>query len=190
MYLPCDDRPFHSIGRTLAFPEHATRTTPFYLSSSSSSLAPLHVSPNPFPDTPTSGIWQTVWLENVSPDGYFRDLQIRTDLEAVYITATVEGGEQPTGLTVVVLDGATPVAKANGIAGKEIKIAVPTPKLWSPDSPFLYTLNISSSSDAVGSYCGLRTLELGAFSGGSTNTRLMLNKEPVFAAGWLDQSWW
>ena len=33
------------------------------------------------------------------------------------------------------------------------------------------------------------SLTLGAFSG-STNMRLMLNKEPIFAAGWLDQSWW
>ena len=36
---------------------------------------------------------------------------------------------------------------------------------------------------------GLRTLELGNFTG-SPNMRLMLNKKPVFAAGWLDQSWW
>jgi hypothetical protein len=66
---------------------------------------------------------------------------------------------------------------------------VPSPKLWSPDSPFLYNMSIYTDTDKVGSYCGLRTLELGNFSG-SPNMRLMLNKEPIFAVGWLDQSWW
>ena len=50
-------------------------------------------------------------------------------------------------------------------------------------------MTITAGSDTVGSYCGLRVLELGPFKG-SPNMRLMLNKEPIFAAGWLDQSWW
>eukprot|EP00041_Stephanoeca_diplocostata_P012112 m.202098 g.202098 ORF g.202098 m.202098 type:complete len:600 (-) comp18815_c0_seq2:222-2021(-) len=139
--------------------------------------------------TPTSGIWQTVWLENVNANGYISNLAIRTDMEAAYVTSTVMGGEQPVGLTVEVHDGTKVVASEDGIAGKEVKVSIPNPKLWSPKSPFLYTITVYTDSDTVKSYCGLRVLELGTFSG-SPNQRLMLNKEPIFAAGWLDQSWW
>jgi len=139
--------------------------------------------------SPSSGIWQTVWFENVPSDGYFESLKIRTDMTSVYITGSVMGGEQPVGLKVDVFDNGAIVATANGMAGKEIAITIPSPKLWSPKSPFLYNVTISTDSDAVGSYFGLRTLELGNFTG-SPNMRLMLNKEPIFAAGWLDQSWW
>lgn len=52
--------------------------------------------------TPSSGIWQTVWLENVNANGYISNLAIRTDMKAVYVTASVVGGEQPVGLKIEV----------------------------------------------------------------------------------------
>lgn len=86
-------------------------------------------------------------------------------------------------------DGTKVVASEDGIGGKEVKLTIASPKLWSPTSPFLYTITVFTDSDTVKSYCGLRVLELGTFAG-SPNQRLMLNKKPIFAAGWLDQSWY
>eukprot|EP00729_Bicosta_minor_P018483 gene18483-133_t len=79
--------------------------------------------------SPSSGIWQTVWFENVPSDGYFESLKIRTDMTSVYITGSVMGGEQPVGLKVDVFDNGAIVATANGMAGKEIAITIPSPKL-------------------------------------------------------------
>ena len=75
----------------------------------------------------------------------------------VYVTGMVIGGEVPVGYKIDIMDGTTVVATANGIAGKEVAIPVPSPKLWSPASPFLYNMAFYTDSDKVGSYCGLRT---------------------------------
>jgi beta-galactosidase/beta-glucuronidase len=45
--------------------------------------------------------------------------------------------------------------------------------------------------DSVGSYFGMRTFQLGTAEGTSSGVnRPLLNGKFVFAAGWLDQSWW
>lgn len=69
-------------------------------------------------------------LLKVPSDGYFESLKIRTDMTSVYITGSVMGGEQPVGLKVDVFDNGAIVATANGMAGKEIAITIPSPKLW------------------------------------------------------------
>jgi hypothetical protein len=70
---------------------------------------------------------------------------------------------------------------------------LPNPKLWSPDSPFLYDLRVSlmrngKSLDEVKSYFGLRKSSLGKDESGLT--RLMLNNKFVFQFGPLDQGFW
>ena len=76
---------------------------------------------------------------------------------------------------------------------------MPNAQLWSPDSPYLYDLDIwivdaksaASASDVmtvdhVRSYCGMRKISLGRDSKGSL--RMMLNDEFIFqvrTASWL-----
>ena len=69
----------------------------------------------------------------------------------------------------------------------------PETRLWSPDSPFLYDLKVELRRDgevvdAVGSYFGMRKIALGRDERGIN--RLMLNNEPLFQYGTLDQGWW
>jgi beta-galactosidase/beta-glucuronidase len=67
-----------------------------------------------------------------------------------------------------------------------VTIEVPSPKLWSPSSPKLYDLKVTTATDYVLAYFGLRTFEL------STGARKqpLLNGKYTFMAGFLDQSWW
>ena len=65
---------------------------------------------------------------------------------------------------------------------------VPDAKLWSPESPFLYDLEITLGSDKVSSYFGMRKISMAKDEKG--HLRPMLNNKSVFMAGPLDQGYW
>ncbi|HEX8520865.1 MAG TPA: glycoside hydrolase family 2 TIM barrel-domain containing protein [Tepidisphaeraceae bacterium] len=139
-----------------------------------------HPNPHGIWYVPCSGIWQTVWLEPVA-DKAISALHIATDVDASTVRIDVEpAGAQA---TIEVLDGANVIA--TGAAGAAIKIN--GPKLWSPDSPFLYQLRIRSGDDAVESYFGMRKIELATVDG---VRRILLNGKPVMQVGPLDQGYW
>jgi beta-galactosidase/beta-glucuronidase len=139
--------------------------------------------------TATTGIWQTVWLEPVAA-AHIEALKIVPDVDGGCLRLTVTG----TGTAeAVASDGGKDVAQASGAAGSELKLAIPNPKLWSPDAPFLYDLRVSLKSgdktvDTVTSYFGMRKIALGKDDKGVT--RMMLNGKPVFQVGPLDQGFW
>jgi len=60
-----------------------------------------------------------------------------------------------------VRDGNTVVSTGSGRIGDTVTMSVPSPKLWHPDTPFLYNLVITIPSDSVTSYFGMRTITLG-----------------------------
>jgi hypothetical protein len=148
--------------------------------------------------TPTSGIWQTVWLEHV-PATYINDVSLSADLKTVTVrvfSRSVGGGKAKVTASVESAPGQA-VAHAQATAAAtgptELSMAIPSPKLWSPASPFLYNITVTladgkGGADSVRSYVGMRTVALGDTSGGTKG--LLLNGEPFFASGWLDQSWW
>jgi hypothetical protein len=77
--------------------------------------------------------------------------------------------------------------------GTLIELEVKNQKLWSPDTPFLYDLEVElfhddKPIDKVESYFGMRKISLGKDAEGIT--RMMLNNEFVFQFGPLDQGWW
>jgi hypothetical protein len=139
--------------------------------------------------TPCSGIWQTVWLEDV-PQAYVGDVKIAPDVDqqTVTVTATTVGGAAAGEVTVVVKDGGKEVARGTGGAGQPITVKVPDAKLWTPESPHLYDLTISAGEDTVGSYFGMRKSGMAKDEKGVN--RLMLNGKPVFHMGPLDQGYW
>ncbi len=151
--------------------------------------------------TPTTGIWQTVWLEPVAP----------THLEALRVTPDIDQGTVEVGITarasgaveveVAVYDGGTEVARTvqpgNGVDGaytSTLRLAVPKAKLWSPDRPFLYDLRISLKTDDgrivddVRSYFGMRKIAVSKDAQGVN--RLFLNNAALFQFGPLDQGFW
>jgi len=144
--------------------------------------------------TPSSGIWQTVWLEAV-PSTFISAVHVdQASTSAVIVTVDVSsppnGRREPLTVTLEAIDKlGTVVATATAIAGEATTLAVPNASLWSPASPYLYDLRASlgSGGDEVVSYFGLRTFALGD---GPKGKRPLLNGKFVFLAGFLDQSWW
>jgi hypothetical protein len=142
--------------------------------------------------TEVTGIWQTVWLETVSPR-YVSQLQIDPDLDRgqARFRLRVEGGREPTGFKLTVTDGTREVGSSAGTAAglATITIPIPNPHRWSPSDPFLYTVHLTVDPvDDVESYFGLRNIAVRKDSGGVN--RLFLNGEPLFQFGLLDQGWW
>jgi len=148
--------------------------------------------------TPTTGIWQTVWLEPV-PGTHIESLKIvpEVDQGSVRIKVAAVAGKDDGNLLAYaeVYDGQTKVGEAKGWASEELVVKIPNAKLWSPETPFLYNLKITSSGqrmsrqvDSVTSYFGMRKIALGKDDQGVT--RMMINGKPVFQVGPLDQGFW
>ena len=140
--------------------------------------------------TAVTGIWQTVWLEPV-PEQHIRTLSITPNVDRSEVLVAAEAPDD--GRTHVdVLEDGRVIASGEAAAGQAAAIQIPSPKLWSPDSPHLYDLKVSlldgdAEVDAVQSYFGMRKIALGQYNG---YTRLMLNDKPLFQFGPLDQGWW
>ena len=112
--------------------------------------------------TPSSGVWQTVWLENVAAYS-IASLAVRGDTQNVYVTVNAGAAGTGTASGTVSFAGAQ-VATFSGATGAEIVVAIPSPKLWGPLNPNLYDLTITATqtgtgaSDTVGSYVGMRSV--------------------------------
>ena len=145
--------------------------------------------------TPVSGLWQTVWLEPV-PDRSIERLRIHPNVDAGSVgVEVVVRGEQNDELTATIAVEASgqAVATASGPPGENIFVEIPTAKLWSPNDPYLYELRVRLRDgdqvvDEVESYFGLRSIAVGPDKNGIT--RMLLNGEPLFQFGPLDQGYW
>lgn len=142
--------------------------------------------------TSATGIWQTVWLEPVAAASIAR-LDMTPEVENQVLKLTVQGaGTSDETVEAVARAGGIEVGRASGPVGSEIRVPVPQPKLWSPDEPFLYDLEVSLKRgdepvDRVTSYFGMRTVGLAQVGG---YLRPVLNGEFVFQMGLLDQGYW
>jgi beta-galactosidase/beta-glucuronidase len=146
--------------------------------------------------TPTTGIWQTVWLESVS-EAHIEALNIVPDFDSskVRVAATLTSAQPNDRLAITVLDGAKNIASGQAALGSkvDVEIAIPSPKPWSPQSPFLYDLRVElqregKAVDTVHSYFGLRKISIGKDEKGTT--RILLNNHFLFQIGLLDQGFW
>ena len=144
--------------------------------------------------TCASGIWQTVWLEPV-PTAFVENLRLTPDLETSSLRLTVEtgGGDGDLRAEVVAKAEGQVVGRVEGAADDWLHLPVPNPRLWSPDSPFLYDLEVSlyAGSDCletVRSYFGMR--EIGIKAGPDGKGRITLNGKAHFLLSTLDQGYW
>ena len=143
--------------------------------------------------TPSSGIWQTVWLEPVA-DVHIEDFLIVPDVDNSLVKIKVEAKNATAGtrVEIAVLDGESTVATQTVTVGEEASIRVADAKLWSPESPFLYNLKFTLKDggtvvDNVDSYFGMRKISLGTLRG---KPFMYLNNKPYFHYGPLDQGFW
>jgi hypothetical protein len=144
--------------------------------------------------TPVTGIWQTVWIEPVAPK-FIADFKTVPDIDKkmVSVRATVEGAAIGDLVEVKVLDGKTVVGTGKAAIGQPVEVFINSPKLWSPENPFLYDMEVAivsngRVSDQVKSYVAMRKVSIKRDKNGIT--RLQLNNNDYFHFGPLDQGWW
>lgn len=151
--------------------------------------------PNGIWYTPSTGIWQAVWLEGVE-DAYIGDLRVIPDVDRGEVSVTVNvKGKREKGLKawVSAYREREAVGTVSGEPGRPLVLKIPDARLWSPEEPFLYRMNVILTTDqkrldAVRSYFAMRKISIGKDRNGVN--RLMLNNRPVFHFGLLDQGFW
>jgi beta-galactosidase/beta-glucuronidase len=143
--------------------------------------------------TPTSGIWQSVWLE-ARGRTYAQTVAVRGDSLTGFDLSVRVAGDGPAGARVVVevVDGSAAgervelVADGEGNAAGRLELS--DPRWWSPQDPHLYVLAVETTSgagrsDLVRVTGGLRRVE-------ARGEQLFLNGERFSVRGVLDQGYW
>ncbi|PZG19029.1 glycoside hydrolase family 2 protein [Nonomuraea aridisoli] len=137
--------------------------------------------------TPSSGIWQSVWLE-ARPATHLTALSLRPshELDGIEVAARVAGpAEAVLRLTVRETGTTVEAPVAGGSARATLPIA--RPRLWSPEDPYLYHVDAelvsADGADRVTGYTGLRRVEV-------IGEELHLNGRRLFVRGVLDQGYW
>ena len=160
--------------------------------------------------TPVSGIWQSVWLENV-PAIYAEKVVLTPDLEGVAVEVKVAGSQKQRsesqsraesvqaitlGFTAMVYleNGEIIEQDYEGTTGRiDLSSHVDKsghtyqPKLWTVDNPYLYNMKIRMGEDEVETYFALRTIDIQRING---INRVCLNNKPIFLHGVLDQGYY
>lgn len=145
--------------------------------------------------TPVTGIWQTVWLEPV-PVNYIENVKITPDIDQNMLTVetAVSLVASANKVEVRVKKGDQTIAVGQSINNLPVEVVMPqNTRLWSPDDPFLYDLEIvlfdgSKQLDKVKSYAAMRKYSMKRDDKGII--RLQLNNKNLFHFGPLDQGWW
>lgn len=142
--------------------------------------------------TRVTGIWQTVWMEAVHPQGLKRIFTV-PDLDQSQFVVHPEFYALTAGntLTVQVLDGKKVVSQKTVTAQDGISIVLPmkNPKLWTPETPNLYDMKLTVKDkdgnvlDEVASYTGMRKIHC-------ANGYFYLNNKPYFQRLVLDQGYY
>jgi hypothetical protein len=143
--------------------------------------------------TPSTGIWQTVWMEPVSKS-HISSFRVFPDIDASTFSFMVKVSDpEANSIEISIKDKEKTIATATGNAGNEFSLKIENPVLWTPDNPYLYDVTIAlkngnSVVDEVSSVAGLRKISLGKSEDGFT--RILLNNKFLFQNGPLDQGFW
>ena len=148
--------------------------------------------------TRSSGIHQTVWMEEV-PETYISDYNVTPDFDgaAAMFDFSVKGPRLEGGfwsfgggkIEVEVFDGVEQVACAKFSPDERGVVKLPKDfTAWSPENPHLYTFVARYGEDEVTGHFGMRKFEKRKDAKGVL--RFFLNNEPYYILGTLDQGWW
>ncbi|MDY0125321.1 MAG: glycoside hydrolase family 2 TIM barrel-domain containing protein [Anaerolineaceae bacterium] len=145
--------------------------------------------------TSVSGIWQTVWLE-VLPKKHISSLKITPSIDTNTLELKVKVSEETLKSFCQVEATASfegqEVARARGGLKSTLVFHLPDAKLWHPDHPHLYDLDVrlvenENQVDQVKSYFAMR--KFGKSKDENGLWRFTLNNEPIFQYGPLDQGY-
>ena len=137
-----------------------------------------------------SGIWQTVWMEWV-PIAYITDMSMIPDidnnkLDVVFKVSEMKG-------KVVISSSNQDLIKdytVDKIVDDKIHVTINLNqyKLWTPETPVLYFINVEYGKDSFSTYFAMRHFGVGKDEEGIP--RLTLNHKPYFMNGVLDQGYY
>lgn len=142
--------------------------------------------------TRVTGIWQTVWMEAVSPYG-LRSARTNPDIDQQQLIITPEFYRPSNNQTleITLYDKSRQigckVVKCNN--GSSVVLPVKNMKLWSPESPYLYDIiyRIKNAKgeviDEVKSYVGMRKVH-------TSDGQIYLNNEPYYQRLILNQGYY
>lgn len=166
--------------------------------------------------TSTSGIWQTVWLEQV-PYDYIEKINLTPNIDKgeLYLSVSLNEGIQKYSIEAIVLKEGGVIASMNSQENRNdngskkqlklqdslfseypdnvMRIKIPNARLWCPADPYLYDLVVRLKQngivmDEIKSYFGMRKVCIDKDSAGID--RIFLNNKPYFNLGTLDQGFW
>lgn len=144
--------------------------------------------------TPVTGIWQTVWIEQV-PLTYITEIRQTPDIDRqlVKVSASAAGWQAGDVIKVKVVEQGRTVIEKDINPFVENEIAITNSHLWSHNDPFLYDVVYSiyrngKKTDEVQGYFGMRKISMKKDANGIQ--KMMLNNDFVFQYGPLDQGWW
>lgn len=149
--------------------------------------------PNSIWYTPVTGIWQTVWMEPVAAN-HICNIKSTPNIDTKKVSIEVTTAQKSGSIiTVELKEGNKVIATGKSLNGEVIELSVPDMKLWSPEAPYLYDMQVSLTqngriTDKVKSYTAMRKYSIGRNDKGIT--RLQLNNRDIFQFGPLDQGWW
>lgn len=142
--------------------------------------------------TRVTGIWQTVWLEAVAPNGLKR-CRVTPDWDNGAFSFTPEYWSSPAGcrLRIAVNAGGDNAAygEFSAASGATHVLPLNIRRAWSPEDPFIYDIIFelldaeSRVIDRVVSYAGLRKIEV-------VGNRVFLNGVELFQRLVLDQGFY
>lgn len=140
------------------------------------------------------GIWQTVYVEGRGND-YIEAIHFTPDLDKNQVTATAYLPTEATAntkLSISIKTDFAPILKEVTIPkGKDkfsFVIAIPQPRLWSLQDPYLYETEVKLGDDAVKTYFGMRKISVVNLPG-TEFPYVAINDKPVYLQLTLDQSY-
>ena len=167
--------------------------------------------------TAQSGIWQTVWMEEV-PENYITNIEAEPVFEKGTVRIRVSASENlqtvhPVKIQIrqagLYTDGndraevlnTDPMAdnvssepshrqmcSISGIPGNWIEIPIPDIRLWTCETPYLYFFTVTMGEDFAESYFAMRKFSVEKDEKGIP--RICLNGKVHFQNGVLDQGYW
>lgn len=147
--------------------------------------------------SPSSGIWQTVWLEAV-PASYISMVEVTPDCPSstIHMKVIIEHphSNQIRG-QIETSNGPVPFQLRSFTSSfdppqleVELEASLPSFKAWSPEDPHLYHYELRHENDVVRGYFAMREFGLGKDANGIP--RLLLNGQVYMHVGVLDQGYW